>query len=51
MIQLWKMLLISLGNILMTHFSTESKTSGEQAVAEERILTEAHASTTGIRDC
>ena len=35
----------------MTYFSTESKTSGEQAVDEERVLTEAHASSMGIRDC
>lgn len=31
----------------MTHFSTERKTSGEQAVDEERVSTEAE----GRRDC
>lgn len=35
----------------MTHFSAESKTSGEQAVDEERVSTEAHASNMGRRDC
>lgn len=45
------MSLISLGNILVTQFSTHSKTPGEQAVDEERVSTEAHASNMGRRGC
>lgn len=35
----------------MTYFSAESKTSGEQALHEEKVSTEAHTSNTGRRDC